>query len=63
MNHKRPYSIFAMVDRFSKIVHLITCKKTIDESHVAKLFIKIVSLHSLTKTIIYDNDVRFTSYF
>ena len=57
-------SIFVVVDCFSKMVHFILCLKTLDVVHVAKLFFKeIFQLHGLPKTIVFDQDAKFMSYF
>ena len=57
-------SILVVVNCFSKMAHFLPCSKISDASKIAKLYFdEIVKLYSLPKTIVFDKDVRFMSYF
>lgn len=56
--------VLLVVDRYSKMQHFISSNKTHDAVNVAFLLLKeIVRLHVMSKTIIFDKDIRFMSYF
>ena len=61
---KKHYSILVVVDRFSKMAHLIRCSKTSDASRVAVIFFdNVVKLYGLPKTMVSNREVKFVSYF
>ena len=57
-------SIFVVVDKLTKVAHLIPTRTTATASDVAQLFVKeIVRLHGVLARIISDRDVKFSSKF
>ena len=57
-------SIFVVVDRLTKVAHLIPTQTTASTSNIAQLFVKeIVRLHGIPARIISDRDAKFTSKF
>ncbi|KAJ4701024.1 Retrovirus-related Pol polyprotein from transposon 297 family [Melia azedarach] len=56
--------VFVVVDRFSKMAHFIACHEIDDASHITDLFFKeVVRMYGMTRTIVFDWDARFLSYF
>ncbi|MDM1593402.1 integrase, partial [Escherichia coli] len=57
-------SIFVVVDRLTKVAHLIPVKETYTAVDVARIFLKeIFRLHGLPRRIVSDRDPKFTSRF
>ena len=57
-------SIFVVVDKLTKVAHLIPMKTTSIAVNIAHLFVKeIVRLHGIPARIINDQDAKFTSKF
>jgi hypothetical protein len=56
--------VFVVVDRFSKMAILTTCKKSIAVVDTTKIFFELVWVHfGLQHTIISDRDDRFLNTF
>ena len=61
---KKNDSIFVVVEKLSKVAHLIPVKSTYKEVHIADIFLKeIFRLHGIPKETILDRDTKFTEKF
>ena len=57
-------SIFVVVNKLTKVAHLIPTQTTASASDIAQRFVKeIVRLHGIPACIISDRDAKFTSKF
>jgi hypothetical protein len=64
MTPSRHDFLLVVVDKFSKMVHLIPCAQTISAVAVAQLvYDHVVRLHGFPESIVSDRDSRFTSAF
>ena len=55
--------VLVVINHFSKMAHFLSCSRIADASRVKIFFDGVVKLHDLPKTIVFDRDVKFTSYF
>jgi len=57
-------AIMAVVDRFSKMAHSVSCHKHDDATYIADLFFQeITRLHGIPRTIVSDRDTKLVSHF
>ncbi len=57
-------TLMVVVDRMSKMVHLIPTVDTASAIDVAELFVQhIWRLHGVPRTVVSDRDARFISFF
>ena len=57
-------SIMVVVDRFSKMVHFVSCDKIVDASHMVDLYFReIVRLHRIPKSMVSNKNSKFLSHF
>jgi hypothetical protein len=57
-------SISVIVDRLTKVAHFIPVKTTYSGPELAKLYTsRIVCLHGMSKKIVSDREIQFTSKF
>ena len=64
MTWRQHDSIMVMVDKLTKVAHFIPVKSTYKADDIVNIFMKeIFKLHGLSKAIVSDRDVKFTSNF
>lgn len=56
--------IFVIVERFSKTIHFIPCKKATNAINVVQLYFwEVYQLHELPTSIVLDRDTLFINHF
>ena len=64
MTWRQHDSIMVVVNKLTKVAHFIPVKSTHKTDDIEKIFMKkIFKLHGLSKEIVFDRDVKFTSNF
>ena len=60
---KRDFT-FIVIDKFSKTTHFISCRKNKDATNLTDIFFKkVVQLHSILRSIMSNQNIKFFSYF
>ena len=64
VTHAKHDSVVVFVDKLSKMVEIVPCKKTIDSAGFAEVFVNSVVLrYGVPRVIVSDRDPRFTAQF
>ena len=54
-------SVLVFIDKFTKMVHLAPCKKTVTAEQSSELLMDhVIKLHGVPQTLVFDRDPRFT---
>lgn len=57
-------SIIVVIDRFSKVTHFVSCRKTLNATIIVDLYFKeIIRFHGIPKIITSYRDSKFISHF
>lgn len=60
--HQKHYTIWVAVDQLTMLAHFLPIKVTNLAKKLAQLYVElIISLHGISKAIVFDRDPKFTS--